>query len=176
MQTLKKLGMGMTLCAAILGVGCGGGNQTGSNEVGKKDGAKITAEQLCAVLAQPAYENNSPFNGTACSGSTTFGAKRDTTSVAPSTGPSFSYAVFANEGKIDRVSLNMSKRADGGEFFGAVADSVAKAISKNPMPEKIRGAITSSYPDVTLTETVGPAGATLERSSTDNRYTLTFKF
>lgn len=178
----KWMKVALLAAAAMLSANCGGvlSGDSGSNKSAKS----ISPETMCNVLAQPAYESNSPFNGTACSGSTTFGARdMRTASYETDARASFSYAVFANGEKIERISLNMSKRPDGGEFFAAVGDSVAKAINGQPLPEKIRQAISAPLStgglvvgNVTIADKVGAAGVELERSPTDNRYSMTFKF
>lgn len=175
---------GIVLAVAVLvgvNVGCSK-SETGNSGAGDtKNGKAVSATKICQTLAQPSFESRQEYNGAACSGSTYFGA-RDTR-VGPSdtdTRPAFSYSVLGENDVIDRVNLNMTGRADGGQFFAAQADAVAKMINGQPMPKEISDAITAplstSGGDFTTTSKIGDVKVDLVRSSTNNGYRLTFQF
>lgn len=170
---------------AAVGIGCsmlGGGDNTTSNS---KSAKGLSAAAVCQVLAHPEFENKYPYNGEACSGSTYFGAK-DTRvgSYESDTRAAFSYSVLGENDKIERITLNMSKRPDGATFFAATGDSVAKMISGQPLPKEIQDAITgptfagaTGYGDrATTNGVVGNAKVELVRTNRDNGFTLTFQF
>lgn len=170
------------LTGASLGCKMFGGESAQKNETGDAKSAKgLPAAQICQTLAHPNFENNSPYNGQSCSGSSYFGARDTrTASYETDTRPSFSYAAIGEQDVITKVRLSMTNRADGAEFFGAEGDAVAKLINGQPLPNEIRNAITSplftSGGDFTTTARIGNATVELVRSATDSKFNLTFQF
>src|ERR1044071_8609722 len=85
MKPKQKRGLrisgGIVLAVAVLvaaNMGCtkSGTGTTGNSEAdGTKKGKAVTATQICQTLAQPSFESRQQYNGTACSGSTYFGAR-----------------------------------------------------------------------------------------------------
>ena len=170
------------LISASLGCTMLGGGTTSKNGSGDPKAMKgIPAERLCQMLAQPTFESRSQYDGAGCSGSTYFGA-RDTRTASYETDmrPSFSYAAMGEEGVIKKVTLTMSKRPDGGQFFLAQTDAIARAINDQPLPKELESAITGPLStlggDFTTTSQVGNAKVELVRSTTDSRFYLTFQF
>jgi hypothetical protein len=166
-------------------VGCkmlGGGSNSNTNAGATTRG--IPAAKICQVLAQPSFENNSPYNGQSCSGSTHFGARDTrTASYETDTRPSFTYSAIGEQDVVTRVHLFMSKRPDGAEFFASVGDAVAKVINGQPLPDEIRNSIMAQSvgnsvlgPKSTTTSQIGNAKVELIRSTTDDSFDLTFKF
>ena len=169
------------LVLAVVGIGCniGSTENVPSNVSNSAKGPKPDA--ICQLLARPQFESRFEYDGKSCSGSTTFGVK-DTRTASYETDlrASFSYLVMGETGTVQRISLNMSKRPDGGEFFAGVSDSVSKAISGQPLSEKMRQAITgallTSGGNFTTTDQIGTTKVELVRSATDSVYSMTFNF
>ena len=166
---------------ALVGIGCnmGSSSNSGANSSNRVKGP--TAETICQLLARPQFESRFEYDGKSCSGSTKFGVK-DTRTASYETDlrASFSYLVLGENGAVERISLNMTKRPDGGELFAGVADSVAKAISGQPLSEKMRQAITgallTSGGNFTTTDQIGTTKVELVRSATDSIYSMNFTF
>ena len=178
---------GIVLAVAVLvgaSMGCkmSGDGTTGNSGAGDTKGGKgISATQICQTLAQPSFESRQEYNGSACSGSTYFGASD--TRQGPSdtdTRPSYSYSVLGEQDVVNRVNLNMSGRADGAQFFATQADAVAKKINGQPLPKEIETAITAplstSGGDFTTSSKIGDVKVDLVRSSTNSGFKLTFQF
>jgi hypothetical protein len=161
-------------CSA-LGTKKAGGSQDAKNTKG------IAASQICSLLANPRFETRFDYDGASCSGSTYFGVRDSrTASYETDLRPAFSYAAIGDQGTITRISLAMTKREDGAEFFLAEANSVALLIHDQPLAKEMEDAITGSLPatggDFTTTSQVGNARAELVRSNTDKRFHLEFRF
>lgn len=166
----------LLLVAASLGCKLLGGGSSTNTSDSAKTMKGIPAAKICQVLAQPSFENNSPYDGQSCSGSTFFGVRDSrTASYETDKRPSFSYAAIGEQDSITKVHLFMSKRPDGAEFFAAVGDSVAKLINGKALPDEIRNAITASGSG-RMSSQIGNAKVELVRSGTDDGFDLTFEF
>ena len=169
----------IVLLAANVGCKMLGGSSVKKSGADSTTAKGLPADQICLALAHPSFESNSGYNGEACSGSTSFGA-RDTRTASYETDlrPSFSYSAIGEGGVITKVNLNMSKRSDGAEFFAAEAETVAKMINGEPLPQELRSAILSPVPmgGSTTNVEIGNAKAELIRNAADNTFRLTFQF
>ena len=181
----------LIIAAGILtasGIACsifGGSNSNGVSNDGKKKGP--SASSVCQTLAHPTFESTFPYDGKGCSGSTTFGAK-DMRAGPPDTDrrAAFSYAVIGENDTITKIMLNMSKRPDGGAFFAAEANAVAKMINGQPLPKELDEAIVAPLPAsgglagygdaFTTTGQVGNAKVELVKRNSDQGFSLTFQF
>jgi hypothetical protein len=169
------------LIGASMGCKMLGGRSDTNTNAGATSMKGIPAAKICAVLAHPSFENNSPYNGEGCSGSTYFGARDTrTASYETDTRAAFSYGAIGEQGLITKVILGMTKRPDGGQFFLSEADAVARMINGQPLPKEIENAITGSLPssggDFTTTSKIDNARVKLVRSNTDSRFYLSFEF
>lgn len=141
----------------------------------------IPATEICRMLAHPSFESRHEYDGASCSGSTYFGAK-DTRTASYETDlrPAFSYAAIGEQGVIKKVTLTMSKREDGAQFFLTEASAVAKMIDGQPLPKDIESAITgplsTSGGEFKTTSQMGNATVELRRTNTDSRFYLSFQF
>ena len=163
------------LIGASIGCKMLGGGTSNTNSA-TKTVKGIPADRICTLLAHPRFENKSPYNGEACSGSTTFGAGASGTNQSPS----FSYAAIGEQNLITKVRLFMSNRPDGADFFAVEGDLVANLINGQPLPNEIKNAITSPLfttgGDFTTTSKVGDAKVELVRSATESKFHLSFDF
>jgi hypothetical protein len=168
------------LIGANLGCKMLGGGTANTNS-DAKTAKGIPADKICQLLADPGFENNSAYNGAGCSGSTYFGVKDNrTASYETDLRPAFSYGAIGEQGVITKVTLSMTKRPDGAQFFLAKADAVARMINGQPLPKEIENAITGPLSglggDFTTTSKIENAKFELVRSNTDNRFYLSFEF
>jgi hypothetical protein len=174
----RILPLTLLFTSLLLTFGCSASDKKAAGSTDAKNRKALSATQVCQMLAHPSFESRSEYNGTACSGSTYFGAA-DIRKAAYETDmrPSFSYAAFGEQGEIKRVFLSMSKRPDGAAFFITQADAVAKLVNDEPLPKEIETDITAPLStDYSRTWQIGNATVELKRTKTDSTFYLNFQF
>jgi hypothetical protein len=176
---------GLVLAAVVLigaSLGCkmlggGAGNTNGTSDTKAKKG--LAPKEICALLDDPLFETRSPYDGSGCSGGTSFGVRDTRTgSYETDTRPHYSLAATGDADEVNRVMLLLTRRDDvaARQMYVTTADTIARMINNQPLPTEIESAITGPPGDFNRTWQIGNAKVELDRTSAENKFYLTFQF